>query len=638
VDAASGGASGSGGARVDGGGHDAPGPSDARPSDARPDGGSSGADSDKVCGAEGWCWISPIPQGNTLRGVWAGAHDDVWAVGDHGIVLRYDGHRWSQIPTGFSYSLTSVWGSGPNDVWIGGEQGLLLHDGGAGLMIVKAAHNGDDPIWAIAGTSLTDVWFADGTNCAGHWNGSAFATPAGPPAATTYAYSVYPLAPGEALVGTEQGIVAHAFYNASATFSFSANTVDYYTLTQVAPADTPLYALFAAQANDAWVGGGGTILGSSGNDGLLYHYTGTYASSDPGTTPKSVIHGIWGASASNVWQVGDAGAISHWNGSAWTALPAPTPFGLLSISGVAANDIWAVGAAGVMVHWDGVKWTPDARPTTGNLNDVWATAADDIWAVGDNGVIVRSMGNDLFAPVASPTTENLARIWGAMPTDLWMVGANGTVLEWDGTGFTPRPGPTGDLASIWGTSRKDIWVTGNNGALSHFDGSNWTTLPFYKASIAFAAVWTDDPDKVFVGGADIASATYDAIWVFKPSTNSWTETSNIQGTELVWGSGPTDVWTSGYPGDGNHWDGASWKYYRTDTLYALRGSGPGDVWGVGFYGVIVHHGAGDASGTWTNNGIEQNHMTNNDLLGVFGLDASRAWAVGKYGTILRKQQ
>jgi hypothetical protein len=319
-------------------------------------------------------------------------------------------------------------------------------------------------------------------------------------------------------------------------------------------------------------------------------------------------------------------------------LPAPTPFGLQSISGAAANDIWAVGAAGVMVHYDGVKWTPDARPTTGNLNDVWATAADDIWAVGDQGVIVRSMGDDVFAPVASPTTENLARIWGPTPTDLWMVGANGTVLEWDGTGFTPRPGPTGDLASIWGTSRSDIWVTGNDGALSHFDGTSWTTLPFYKVSISFANVWAASSDLIYVVGADLASADYGGSWTYQPSTNTWTETANSRETQLVWGSGLSDVWTGGDPGDGYHFDGASWTYYRTDALYGLRGSGPTDVWGVGFYGIIVHHGAGDASGTWTNNGIQQDHMTNNDLLGVFALDANHAWAVGQYGTILRRQQ
>jgi hypothetical protein len=348
-----------------------------------------------------------------------------------------------------------------------------------------------------------------------------------------------------------------------------------------------------------------------------------------------VIRGIWGAAANDAWLVGDAGAVSHWNGSAWTARAAPTPFNLQAISGVAGNDVWAVGDAGVLVHFDGTAWTPDDRPTTQNLRDVWAAAVDDdIWAVGDSGVILRSRGNDVFATVTSPTTANLKRVWGATPTDIWMIGVAGTVIEWNNGTFVTWPQlGVRDLTGIWGTSRSNIWVAGSG--LYHFDGNAWTQVPFYKTGIGFNGVWTNDPDRVFLVGSDINAVNYRAFFDYRPSTNSWSEVV-MGGGDVIWGTGPSDLWTTAYPGDGDHFDGTSWTPYRTDTLYDLWGSGPGDVWGVGFYGVIVHHGPGN--GAWTVNGIQQDHMTNNDLYGMHGANADAVWVVGQYGTILRKQR
>ena len=36
------------------------------------------------CPLEGWCWVSPLPQGNELDDVWSDASGEVWAVGGGG--------------------------------------------------------------------------------------------------------------------------------------------------------------------------------------------------------------------------------------------------------------------------------------------------------------------------------------------------------------------------------------------------------------------------------------------------------------------------------------------------------------------------------------------------------------------------
>ena len=43
------------------------------------------------CSPDGWCWRNPLPQGNPLNTVYAAAPDRIWAAGDRGLILYYDG-------------------------------------------------------------------------------------------------------------------------------------------------------------------------------------------------------------------------------------------------------------------------------------------------------------------------------------------------------------------------------------------------------------------------------------------------------------------------------------------------------------------------------------------------------------------
>jgi len=82
------------------------------------------------CSGDGWCWDEATSQGNDLLGVWAASPRDVWAVGDHGTVLHFDGARWNAVPFPDQGDLIAVTGSGPGSrrVWVGGRE-LLHYDG-----------------------------------------------------------------------------------------------------------------------------------------------------------------------------------------------------------------------------------------------------------------------------------------------------------------------------------------------------------------------------------------------------------------------------------------------------------------------------------------------------------------------------
>jgi len=80
--------------------------------------------------------IVDVPTEDDLTGVWGSGANDVWVVGEHGTILHFDGTTWSErvaaFPAGLSPHLRGVWGSGPNDVWIVGDSMVLRFTGKVG--------------------------------------------------------------------------------------------------------------------------------------------------------------------------------------------------------------------------------------------------------------------------------------------------------------------------------------------------------------------------------------------------------------------------------------------------------------------------------------------------------------------------
>ena len=64
--------------------------------------------------------------------VWGSARDDVYAVGQRGIVMHFDGSAWEELFVGASDDLISVWGTGPDRVvMVGGRANgqIVTYDG-----------------------------------------------------------------------------------------------------------------------------------------------------------------------------------------------------------------------------------------------------------------------------------------------------------------------------------------------------------------------------------------------------------------------------------------------------------------------------------------------------------------------------
>jgi hypothetical protein len=76
---------------------------------------------------DGATWTSmPLPSGSVLNEIWGSSATDVFAVGEDGVVLHYDGAAWT-LATPTRAGLLGVWGSSPGDVYAVGAAGTILH-------------------------------------------------------------------------------------------------------------------------------------------------------------------------------------------------------------------------------------------------------------------------------------------------------------------------------------------------------------------------------------------------------------------------------------------------------------------------------------------------------------------------------
>ena len=251
---------------------------------------------------------------------------------------------------------------------------------------------------------------------------------------------------------------------------------------------------------------------------------------------ETYVNGIWGPSASQVFAVGDFGALVRYAGGSWVVDEALSEDALWDVWGTSASDVFAVGDFGTIVHWNGTAWEAmDTGLGCGceSLYGVWGSGPDDVWAVGDGGLILHYDGVQWVAGDTMPVAW-LGGVWGSGPDDVFAVGDDGGIFHYDGTAWTAMTsgleGQEEFLNSVWGLSSTDVYAAASNGVL-HYDGVSWSQVPGLPECPHFS-VWGSAPDDLFV--ANICGIDhYDgATWTHMDPGGLATE---------LWGFGPHNV-------------------------------------------------------------------------------------------------
>jgi hypothetical protein len=354
--------------------------------------------------AGSWTVVTAPPAGQnaTLTSVATVSDSDAWAVGYHSgaaftnvgakaLIDNWNGTAWTQV-------------TAPTT------------PGNTALLLAVSASNATNA-WAVGRTQLNR---SDFEPLALHWNGTAWSVSPGfasalSPISGASAAGVADISPSDAYAigdsaATAVGSLAH--WDGTA---WSPVTLP---LPAGANSNTRLNAISADGPGDVWIVG--TFLDSATRQNQTFseHFNGTawaMVPMPPVTSPDInayfQFNGIKANSASDVWAVGDSGVvdvprsqtlIEHFNGTAWSIVPSPSPGSIAILSGVTtsnpASDVWAVGAdtlAGtslrqtLTLNWNGTAWKVVTSPNPASTDGVGAVAttpgAAIVWAVGESG-------------------------------------------------------------------------------------------------------------------------------------------------------------------------------------------------------------------------------------------------------------
>ncbi len=108
-----------------------------------------------------------------LRGVWGSSASNVFAVGDSGVVLRYNGTAWTRMTTGTTDPLNDVWGSGPSDVYAATSTGRLLRFNGTAWSFVSGVQV-PGALRSVWGSAANNVYAVGDGGMMMRYNGSSW--------------------------------------------------------------------------------------------------------------------------------------------------------------------------------------------------------------------------------------------------------------------------------------------------------------------------------------------------------------------------------------------------------------------------------------------------------------------------------
>ena len=348
--------------------------------------------------------VPPAGQNANLMGVSSTSDSDAWAVGSENgspstgvgakvLIDHWNGTAWSQVATPTTpqntASLAAVSASSPTDAWAIGR------DSNSRSNFQPLALHWNGTAWSVSSTAATALAGQLGV-------GVADISP-------TDAYAI-----GGHLGSAHTGLVAQ--WNGT---SWTRVNVPLPSNNNLA---SDLYAVSADGPNDVWIVGTYYLLVTPTDEALetySLHWNGTAWSivpmpMVPGTNPNNqfILDAVKANSPTDVWAVGKSSNAAtgsattlteHWNGTAWSIVPSPSPGSGGSLTGVttsnASNSVWAVGvtqssggtAETLTLNWNGTAWVTVSSPNASTgptvLNSVSTTpGASIVQAVGTSGV------------------------------------------------------------------------------------------------------------------------------------------------------------------------------------------------------------------------------------------------------------
>lgn len=584
----------------------------------------------RACTSSGFCWVNPAPHGFALFGIWGSAPNDIWAVGEAGTVMRYNGTAWVTLPSqdvGSDADFAGIWGSSRNDIWIVGQKGALSHWNGQIF-----THSTLDPpvaLNAVWGVGPDEVYVAGS-------GGNAFRCNA------QQQCKLLPAAPGTDLTG----VALIAIWGRSGTEVYLAGSRlrsdsggilnnlyggvllrwDGLSLSRVYTMEPPNSVRFSALTGrtsgprQLWIGtSDGGVLSGDGEHFQVETATDSgriYALTTTGPALDNEQADVWAATA--------RGQLLHRTALGWEQLSTTAYESLFALYGDRVN-LWAVGDSGSIINWNGAEAVSVTSGKRALALGRWLDSSGELWLSWEDRIVsqtaqrsslivrddtqtffllgLHGFGSSLFAASVGgivmrgptgwtglPTTAEVSSVpfnalAGLSPDDLWAVGQQASLLH-NTAGFASSTSRQLQIASLIKNQ-----IQAQNRQPESFDLAIRTSpadaVQEVEKNTFLNAVWVARADSMFAAGEAGAIVKWDGT-AFSEQLMPYKD--RLPTYNAIWGSSPTDGWMAGTSGAVLRYDGQSWQPCAgpacpTDSnrvvFFDIAGTGPNDVWLVG---------------------------------------------------------
>lgn len=503
----------------------------------------AGAAFDPVpCTEFGWCWLGRGPGGtvgNTLFDVHGTSANDVWAVGEVGTALHFDGQQWTQVPTGTTATLTGVFARATEDVFVVSLDGQVLHFDGARFLpmpfvdgtplravggvnsgVLVVGDLGVARLWAGSAWETIDAGVrvnlrnigGDGPVVVGdsstmlRWNGSGFTVVDDHPTANLF---------GVATAMGRTWVVGD-----DATADLQLAPWDWRPRARTLYPDSRWYDVWA-QDDEAWVVGE-----FSGHSLGVLHFEGG-GGPLPGTANQLPLRGVWGSSPEAVWLVGTYGLRLRGSRTGYDT-PVVEAYDPHFNTALARDGSLLVAANAGYLVVDGAQRSLRGRAVSAHdVMGLDGLSGDDVWLASTLGAIVH-VHDGTSDRYTVPNAPDLFDVYVASASEVVAVGANGVIQRWDGATWTDETVRGPSFLAVAGTRIDDVWAVGRSARVVHRSATGWAVVNPESPGTAYTSVWPTAPGVALVVGPNgaVLRCTPTACTLF--STGPWAVASSVQ--------------------------------------------------------------------------------------------------------------
>jgi hypothetical protein len=297
---------------------------------------------------DGVAWQSLTPPappeiGVTYYGMDAVSPTNIWAVGEtanfYTAIIHWDGHRWAQQFAPSLYRLNAVSMLAETDGWAVGNNGLILKWDGSGWQVVPSPIQ-NAFMYGVDMVASDDVWISGGSGLILHWDGDAFHNI--PSGVTTTLRDIHMLESDSGWIVGPNGLILQW---------------DGVAWEEVATHITaPLFGVYMVDNETGWAVGG--LSDASGGSGVILHWDGDEWTEWPVPDNVPTLIGVHFDAADNGWAVGQLGVMLHWNGTSWNRVEQPTQFNIFAATTLPTGEAWAVGSGAILRYQEEIPIPP----------------------------------------------------------------------------------------------------------------------------------------------------------------------------------------------------------------------------------------------------------------------------------------